>query len=79
MVDANKNVYNSTIISITKSNLTFGSIKVDPRKRTSQYTSAEFDIYYECKYALYNIDIYEEAYSNETFIQLGVQFSLVTK
>lgn len=79
MTDANKNQYSSTILSITKSYITFGSIKVDPRKRSSQYTREESDIYYECKYGLYNIDIYEESYNTATFIQLGVQFSLVNK
>jgi hypothetical protein len=79
MIDANKIVHSSTIISITKSYITFGSIKVDPRKRTSQYTSDEYDIYYECKYGLYSIDIYEESYNTSTFMQLGVQFSLVSK
>lgn len=79
MIDANKNAYSSSIISITKSYITFGSIKVDPRKRTSQYSNQESEIYYECKYGLYNIDIYEDSYNTETFIQLGVQFSIVNK
>jgi hypothetical protein len=76
ITDSYKTLYTSKIISISKTNVVFGSIEVDPRKRTSQYTTDEVNIYYECKSALYQIDVYEESYSNSTSMQLGVEFAL---
>jgi hypothetical protein len=77
IVDANKKVYNPTVVSITSNSVTFGSIKVDPRKRTSQYTYAESDIYYEVVEALSSIGIFDDSYSSASFVQLGAQFSIV--
>lgn len=77
IVDANKKTYKPSIVSITSSSVTFGSIKVDPRKRTSQYTYEESDIYYEVVEALSSIGIYSDSYGSASYVQLGAQFSIV--
>jgi hypothetical protein len=69
--------YESQLLNTKSSSITFGSIKVDPRKRVSQYSSKESEVYYECIYALYKIDIYEDSYNTASYIQLGADFKKV--